>query len=327
MRRILALVTAAALLAGCSETPSPTGSGDYHPEPILKDAVIPDYDLSRDGKSYWDSTYVKPYDEVAERLDDNGILVNMYQDQRVYHPVNYVWYLQNVINAYANTGDERYLKIAVDNTEYLLAGSFYDLSGARWFPYLFEHAPGGIDMGVPWVSGMAQGMMLSLLTRMYEITDDKGYLDRAAETLKIFDVPAYEQTFWFSNLIDCPETKGQCLVLEEYPSRKPEQNAHVINGHMYSMFGLYDYYRATGDEHAKELFNAAAETQRQLFDSYRRPGEPSWYAATEYGREVWKAPENYHEGVTVELRKLAEYTGDEEFTRQADLLSEDFGGR
>lgn len=45
------------------------------------------------------------------------------------------------------------------------------------------------------------------------------------------------------------------------------------------------------------------------------------------GREVWDAPENYHEGVTVGLHKLAEYTGDEKFTRQADLLSEDFGGR
>lgn len=45
------------------------------------------------------------------------------------------------------------------------------------------------------------------------------------------------------------------------------------------------------------------------------------------GREVWDVPENYHEGVIVELRKLAEYTGGEEFTRQADLLSEDFGGR
>jgi hypothetical protein len=44
--------------------------------------------------------------------------------------------------------------------------------------------------------------------------------------------------------------------------------AHILNGFIFALFGLYDYYRVTQDEHALELFNAGIETLRSKLHLY-----------------------------------------------------------
>ena len=49
---------------------------------------------------------------------------------------------------------------------------------------------------------------------------------------------------------------------EEYPSLENEP-PHVLNGFIFALFGLYDYYKATESEEALELFNQGIKTLKE----------------------------------------------------------------
>ncbi|MET4004155.1 MULTISPECIES: D-glucuronyl C5-epimerase family protein [Arthrobacter] len=281
------------------------------------------YELSRDGQSPYIGDYSVPLEsEIWGKTGADNVLVTVLHGEAVYHPVNSSWYISQMISSYLNTGNQEYLDRAVATTEYLIKWSTVDANGAIWFPYRFSHDVKTLRLGIPWYSGMAQGMMTSVFVNLYEATDDVYWKNMAAKVVKSYDQPKVENGPWFQNvkLLD-----GKKFVFyEEYPALLDEQNAHVVNGDIYALYGLYDYYRITGDKHVKWLFDVGASSIRDSFGAYRNPGQPSWYAPTYYGRTVWGNPESYHKGVVKQLRKLAELTGDSEFTKQADVLYEDF---
>lgn len=281
------------------------------------------YELSRDGKSPYIGKSVVPLDDTTwgETGDDN-VLITKLQGQAVYHPVNSAWYINQMISSYLESKNPEYLDRAIATSKYLIKGSVTDDKGALWFPYQFSHDVKTLRLGTPWYSGMAQGMMTSVFVNLYEATGDNYWKSMAAKTVKSYDQPKVESGPWFQNvkLLD-----GKKFVYyEEYPALADEQNAHVVNGHVYALYGLYDYYRISGDKHTKWLFDVGASSIRDSFGAYRNPGMPSWYAPTYFGRTVWNNPKSYHIGVTSQLRKLAEITGDGEFSRQADVLYKDF---
>lgn len=281
------------------------------------------YELSRDGQSPYIGDYSVPLDSKTwgETGADN-VLVTELHGEVVYHPVNSAWYISQMISSYHHTGVQEYLDRAIATTKYLVKWSTVDANGAVWFPYRFSHDVKTLRLGTPWYSGMAQGMMTSVLVNLFEATGDGYWKNMAAKVVKSYDQPKTEDGPWFHNekLLD-----GKKFVFyEEYPALLDEQNAHVVNGHIYALYGLYDYFRITGDQHAEWLFDVGASSIRDSFGAYRNPGQPSWYAPTFYGRSVWGNPKSYHKGVVKQLQKLAEITGDSEFTKQADVLFEDF---
>lgn len=227
-----------------------------------------------------------------------------------------------MISSYKESGNSEYLDRAIATSKYLIKWSVKDDNGAIWFPYRFNHDVGTLRLGTPWYSGMAQGMMLSTFVNLYEVTGDKYWKNMAAKSVKSFDQPKVEFGPWFYNVVLLDGKKF--VYYEEYPALSDEQNAHVVNGDIYALYGLYDYYRITGDKHVEWLFDVGASSIRDSFGAYRNPGQASWYAPTYYGRTVWGNPNNYHKGVINQLRKLGEMTGDAEFSHQADVLYNDF---
>ncbi|MDO5751470.1 D-glucuronyl C5-epimerase family protein [Arthrobacter sp.] len=295
------------------------------------------YDISRDGQSPYIGDYTVPLeDETWGETGTDGVLVTKLYGEAVYHPVNSAWYISQMISSYRHSGNQQYLDRAIATSNYLIRWSETDENGAMWFPYRFSHDVGTLRLGTPWYSGMAQGMMTSVFVNLYEATQDGYWKDMATKTVKSYDQPKpkpkdqakpddqpqSEDGPWFHNV---KVLDGKKFVFyEEYPALADEQNAHVVNGHIYALYGLYDYYRITGNRHVKWLFDIGASSIRDSFGAYRNPGQPSWYSPTYYGRTVWGTPESYHQGVVKQLRKLADMTGDQEFTRQADLLYADF---
>lgn len=281
------------------------------------------YELSRTGQSPYIGDYTVPLEaELWGVTGHDDVLVTKLHDEVVYHPVNSAWYISQMISSYRTSRNQRYLDRAVATAKYLVDGAETDAQGALWFPYHFSHDVGTLRMGTPWYSGMAQGMMLSVFVNLFETTGDERWKALASKTMKSYDQPKSETGRWFHNVKVLGNKKF--TYYEEYPALADEQNAHVVNGAIYALYGLYDYYRITGDEHVLWLFDVGATSVRDSFGSYRNPGQPSWYAMTYYGHSVWANPETYHKGVVKQLRKLAEMTGDVEFTRQADVLHEDF---
>lgn len=240
----------------------------------------------------------------------------------VYHPVNSSWYINQMLSSYNESKNPEYLDRAIATAKYLIKWSMKDDSGVIWFPYRFSHDVKTLRLGSPWYSGMAQGMMTSVFVNLFESTGDMYWKNMAAAAVKSFDQPKAEAGPWFQN-VQVRDGK-KFVYFEEYPALSDEQNAHVVNGDIYALYGLYDYYRISGDDHIKWLFDVGASSIRDSFDAFRNAGQPSWYSPTPYGQSVWGNPANYHKGVINQLRTLAEITGDSEFSQQADLLYADF---
>lgn len=81
-----------------------------------------------------------------------------------------------------------------------------------------------------WYSAMAQGQAISLLSRMYLDTQDSIYLETAIKALNLFYTNSTKngiRTYFLDKFV----------WYEEYPT---VPSSFVLNGFMYSLFGLYD---------------------------------------------------------------------------------------
>ncbi|WDZ98002.1 D-glucuronyl C5-epimerase family protein [Herbaspirillum sp. WKF16] len=99
------------------------------------------------------------------------------------------------------------------------------------------------DLKAPWISALTQSVATSLFLRVYQETRDQRYMDAATSAYRWLTVPLEE-----GGVLSIDHGN---LWLEEYPNiRTP---SHVLNGHMLSLFGAWDYYRVTGDQQAKSI--------------------------------------------------------------------------
>lgn len=103
----------------------------------------------------------------------------------------------------------------------------------------------------PFVSAMAQGEGISLLIRGYMLTKDSRYL-RCAEA-------ALDPFLYGTSEGGVREKIGELPIFEEYPTVIP---SHVLNGFLFSLFGLYDLSCIKSERKAtsQKLFNEGYET-------------------------------------------------------------------
>ena len=115
---------------------------------------------------------------------------------------------------------------------------------ALTFPYPFDFTanPALPPLRAGWLSGLAQGSVLQLLTAMYDRTGDPRYLDQARETFDSFLLPA--------SLGGFVTTDHGLTYLQEYPTSVP---SYVLNGHSDAAVALVDWARRSGDPVAADL--------------------------------------------------------------------------
>jgi hypothetical protein len=145
-----------------------------------------------------------------------------------------------LLDSYAQTRDDRYLaraRLIADR----LVETATSARGGLWFPYRFDFALHGkvADlMEAPWYSAMAQGQVLSLLSRLHELTADEAYLAEARRVFRTLADPGPRKAPWVTWV------ERRYLWLEEYPGSPPD---HTLNGFLFALFGVYDYYQETRD--------------------------------------------------------------------------------
>ncbi len=186
---------------------------------------------------------------------------------------------------------------------------------ARFYPYRFEynlHNIKGEDMNVPWVSCLAQGKALSSLSRMYNLTSNEDYLERAHETFRSFtQFKSSQNQYWVSSF-----DQDSLLWLEEFPL---EAECHTLNGMIVGIFGLYEYYHLTKNEDALDILNRSLTTLKRSMDLYEKDDFLSLYCLK---HEVQNF--HYHAVHIRQMTKLYLLTGDEFFKETALRLEEDF---
>jgi hypothetical protein len=245
--------------------------------------------------------------------DAEGVMLFEIDDQQYYHPVNMGGRCQILIDAYRRTDDSSYLSLAEKYARRLIAEAM-EFEGALYYPYRFGYNVHSMDearLDAPWFSGMAQGQMLGVLSRMFIATGDSLYLHAADQTFLSLQRLRDEAEPWVVFI----DERG-CFWIEEYPTATPSM---TLNGFNTAVFGLYEYYQLTKNETAGEILQACLSTLKNYIPLFRRPGKVSLYGLTFRHYAL-----NYHQLHIEQFRYLEKMTGDHFFGAWADTFYNDY---
>uniref|UniRef100_A0A147BGL5 heparosan-N-sulfate-glucuronate 5-epimerase n=1 Tax=Ixodes ricinus TaxID=34613 RepID=A0A147BGL5_IXORI len=108
---------------------------------------------------------------------------------------------------------------------------------------------GMLELEPGWYSAMAQGQAMSVLTRAFATTGKRDYLDAALRAVGPFRIRSESRGVMTTFL-------GKFVWYEEYPT---VPSSFVLNGFIYSLFGLYDLKSTCGEGSSEELCRDAAK--------------------------------------------------------------------
>jgi len=158
----------------------------------------------------------------------------------------------------------------------------------------------------PWYSGLAQGQGISLLVRAHKESGDNRYLDGAQRAFTSFQHPIGNGGVAFTD-------ESGDLWFEEYIVSPP---THILNGFIWALWGVHDYFLATNDNSAQELFSCGVRTLLHNLDRYDL-GFWSLYEQSGTRLPMVASP-FYHQLHIVQLRVMHRMTGEEKFAEVAD---------
>ncbi|MFI7428893.1 D-glucuronyl C5-epimerase family protein [Micromonospora sp. NPDC049836] len=264
-----------------------------------------------------------PYNDtpLAPRVDpglhdDQGVRMFRYNDEIYDHPVAQAqWGLSNV-RTYLVNRDRSYLDRAVAQAQRNLDRRV-ESRGAWWYPYEFDvPACGQLPViQAPWYSAMSQGQLLSLFVRLYQVTGDQKWREAADLTFASLLLPPGPGLPWASWVDD-----AGYLWLEEYPVTPGVTGERVLNGHIFALYGVYDYWRLTADSRAVAIFDGAATTLSHYVPTALRM--PEW--VSRYAVGCPNAYIGYHALHIQQLLKVYEMSRSAVFASLADLLRDDY---
>ena len=257
------------------------------------------------------STIVPPYGTrspagYALFKTDGGRLVD--------HPVAQAQYVVNMLRDNRLTGDPQYLAAAVANAERLLERAV-TVDGALFFPYPFNWPLFGDGaLAAPWYSGMAQGIALAGFVRLFERTGETRWRTAADATFASFLVPKASGRPWVTTV------DGDLLWFEEYPWSPPN---HTFNGHVFALYGIYDYWRLTRDPLVEALVRGGLATAQVAGEVLRVPGGVSRYCVGVSCLVNDIRNPHYHALHIGQFRELYKLTDQAVFLELADALAAD----
>lgn len=158
----------------------------------------------------------------------------------------------------------------------------------------------------PWYSALAQGQGLSVLVRAHKESGEARYLEAAKRAFAGFQQPIE------SGGVAYTDESGD-LWFEEYIVSPP---THILNGFIWALWGVYDYFLATHDDSAQQLFSRGIRT---LLHNLERYDLGFWSLYEQSGTRLpMVASPFYHHLHIVQLRIMHRLTGEDQFAVVAD---------
>jgi hypothetical protein len=219
----------------------------------------------------------------------------------LYHYTTMFSYALGQWDFYLLTGERKHLDIVLNVADYVVK------SGVREDGGLLLREADGSGSHTGDISAMTQGEAISVLTRAWSASGKDEYLESAKRCL----IP-------FTKKIENGGVVGVItkMNIEWYEEYITKPLNHVLNGKIYSLWGLRDLALAEESMEAEKLFNKgvdSVEKALELFDT----GYWSWYWSAETG-ENYIASMMYHNLHICQLTALGEQTGREKFFNYAD---------
>lgn len=254
---------------------------------------------------------------LINRFDENGIPINKtYIDvsdkEYVYFPISIGQLGLAVFHSYLKSKHEKDKNRFINFCNWFADEKNFDYSeklGVRWLtevPLPQYKNPG------PWQSAFSQSRGLSILTRGYQLTKNESYKRIAEESLNSFVYPVNE-----GGVTSYTEFGP---FYEEYTSSVPTL---VLNGMIFSLFGLYDFVRAFPDiQKSKMIFDKGVETLINILPQYDM-GFWSKYnlCQADWYPKIDPATIQYQRLHVAQLKVMKKITGNEIFDKYADIFS------
>jgi heparosan-N-sulfate-glucuronate 5-epimerase len=272
----------------------------WHDVPTPNQNISP----SRLGEYYMDfpqkADYRGHYDEAGiPMLDYHGRIGLQYNPIAVAQ-----WGLGNY-NLFCRTQDQERKRKFVAASDWLSSHIEENIPGIPVWNHHFDWEYRDV-LRAPWYSGLAQGQGISLLVRAHTATGNEAYLEAARKAFSGFLSPVDQGGVTFTD-------RDGNLWFEEYIVSPP---THILNGFIWAAWGVYDYFLATKDPSALDLFNRAVQT---LVANLGRYDLGFWSLYEQSGtRMPMVASPFYHLLHVVQLRIMYRLTGEETFSRYAD---------
>jgi hypothetical protein len=239
--------------------------------------------------------------------DENGIPLLDYRGAlgAQYNPIAIAqWGLGNG-NLFRQAGDPVHKSKFIAASDWLLLNLEQNSFGVWVWHHNFDWDY-RTRLQAPWYSGLAQGQGISLLLRAHAITGNHAYLEGAHRAFDSFQVPVSQGG------VTSVDSSGDTWF-EEYIVDPP---THILNGFIWASWGILDYYAATRDSAACDLFQCAVRTLTRNLKRYDL-GFWSLYELSGTRLPMVASP-FYHALHIVQLRIMYALTGEDVFLRVAD---------
>jgi hypothetical protein len=243
------------------------------------------------------AAYPGPFDEQGIPLLDYHGKVG-----RQYNPIAIAQYAlahYNLAKANQDTGS---LNKFGANAQWLLNNLDLTSQGTYLWPHHFDFEYFR-PLKAPWYSGLAQGQGLSVLVRGWAETGEEKFRAAADRVFQSLSLPVQEGGVLYYFKQDQP-------IIEEYLVDPP---THILNGFIWALWGVYDYFLLTHSDEARALFEACTQTILAYLPAYDLRFW-SLYELTPQRLQCIASP-FYHHLHIIQLQIMFRLTGNPGFAR------------
>ncbi|MCZ4407259.1 D-glucuronyl C5-epimerase family protein [Cryomorphaceae bacterium 1068] len=269
---------------------------DYCSDTVVVPGV--DIDFSQNIRYHLDltETIIDYQNGLYGDFDEKGVPYSFFNGQMVYNPVTILQFGLICIDLYIGYDRSEYLDRAINVLDRLEIERIEYLSLPNWAYNSYNEK---YSIEAPYYSGMAVGEAISFYSRMSKILGNESLMNVASGCFDFLKIP-FEKG-------GVARIKGKNFYwIEEYPTNEP---SFVLNGFVYSIFGIYDYWKFSSSEEAKSMFELTVNT---LLNSLGEYDIGYWSVYDVLKRELVK--KYYQKNVHVpQMMALYNLTGEQSF--------------
>jgi hypothetical protein len=205
---------------------------------------------------------------------------------------------------YYNTRNTEYF---INNVNWLVDNAVKK-DGFSTFEYGYDWPT--YNLKQPWRSAMANGEALTPLVKAHEITGDMLYLYTAKELLNSFFVKVEDGGVTYKD-------SYSSWWYEEYVADNiGAKESRVLNGMLFALIGVYEYYKYTNDMDAKLIFDKGVNSVKENLAKYDAGNGYSFYDI------LHNPPDKYHLIHVDLLNRLYDITHEEIFREYSEKWTE-----
>ncbi|MGP8321587.1 MAG: D-glucuronyl C5-epimerase family protein [Methanosarcinaceae archaeon] len=199
-------------------------------------------------------------------LDESGVPYIEYKYQngeyvgeKRRNPVTISQTAMNYLDSYNETNDIQYKDLFLNCSNWLVENAVERDNYSVWEYSSIISYPNFV-LNPPWVSAMAQGQAIQVLAYAYDLTGDKKYLNTAKSALNSFYVLVEN-----GGVLHIDEDGGWWYLEYCY---KEQPKPRTLNGFIFALIGIHEYYTITNDENALFLFDEGVNELKNHLSDY-----------------------------------------------------------